>query len=694
MIDESVLHNVLVSYKTFLASKDWDAQERYKWLAIKTFQDNWNPDADNYPEMLDRSLSKTANLLASQNSYPRKMIKLLAEWSTDEVRLMFNDLFDESQDVVERIENFKGKASDVLQRYSHGEQNHYQDEHAISVYLWLRYPDKYYIFQFRLIKQCADTLNTGLIFKQGHHKDNLRRFLSFYDELCALLKSDLELSQLLVQKVAGNPHLYADPELKTLTVDVGYYIAKYYQPTGDDQSEDMVSEDLLHQKKKPVAGEVNADDKPENDAPHYWWLVANPKIWTIDGMTVGKVQNYTLYNDNGNKRHIFKNMISAKKGDKVIGYDATPTKQVVGLLEIAEDTDDQYIYFKKTESLANPIDYSALKAIPELANMEFMKNPNGSFFKLTPAEYETLMDLIREDNPLPEKEVIEPYTEKDFLEEVYMNADTLHSLEELLREKKNVILQGAPGVGKTFAARRLAYLSMGEKDKSRVEFVQFHQNYTYEDFVMGYKPDEDGGFKLRTGVFYRFCRRAQSEPERPFFFIIDEINRGNLSKIFGELLMLIENSYRGEEHAMKLAYRDELFYVPKNLYILGMMNTADRSLAMIDYALRRRFSFFEMRPAFESDGFKKYQAALNSTEFDNIIKTVEMLNSRIEGDDSLGAGFCIGHSYFCGQTEYRREWMRNVINYDIKPMLEEYWFDNKDICQQETKKLMLLLNDE
>lgn len=277
---------------------------------------------------------------------------------------------------------------------------------------------------------------------------------------------------------------------------------------------------------------------------------------------------------------------------------------------------------------------------------------------------------------------------------MFLDKNELRSLQELIKLKKNIILQGAPGVGKTFVARRLAYLMMGEKDKTRVEFIQFHQNYTYEDFIMGYKPNEDGGFILRRGVFYNFCRKAKADPTNDYFFIIDEINRGNLSKIFGELLMLIESDYRGEEHAVKLSYSDELFYVPNNVYIIGMMNTADRSLAMIDYALRRRFSFFDMRPGFDSDEFKKYQERLNNKQFDAIIEEIKRLNDTIEKDDSLGAGFCIGHSYFCNQTIYNKFWMMNVIMYDIKPTLEEYWFDNKVKCNTQIEALKKLLNDE
>ncbi len=248
-----------------------------------------------------------------------------------------------------------------------------------------------------------------------------------------------------------------------------------------------------------------------------------------------------------------------------------------------------------------------------------------------------------------------------------------------MKNKKNIILQGAPGVGKTFAAKRLAYSIIGKKDENRIEFVQFHQNYTYEDFVMGYKPVEDG-FKLEHGVFYKFCLEAKNHPDEDFFFIIDEINRGNMSKIFGELLMLIERDYRDTK--ITLAYDGLTFSVPENIHIIGMMNTADRSLAMIDYALRRRFSFFEMEPGFRSDGFKKYQKGLNNETFDQLVIKVEELNKEITLDKSLGKGFCIGHSYFCGKTICTDEWLHSIVKFDILPMLKEYWFDDSSKLQR------------
>ena len=266
------------------------------------------------------------------------------------------------------------------------------------------------------------------------------------------------------------------------------------------------------------------------------------------------------------------------------------------------------------------------------------------------------------------------YSEQDFLGEVYMTQESYATLKGLLLRKKNVILQGAPGVGKTFAAQRLAFSIMGEKDVSRVKVVQFHQSYSYEDFAMGYRPDGTS-FKLSVGPFYEFCKKAEEDDERPYFFVIDEINRGNLSKIFGELLMLIESDKRGEKYAIRLLYADEQFSVPANVHIIGMMNTADRSLAMIDYALRRRFAFFDMEPAFQSDGFKTRQNIIQNLKFDSLIATVESLNKVITEDASLGGGFRIGHSYFCTSEVIDDEWLTSVVEYELIPLLQEYWFD-------------------
>lgn len=266
------------------------------------------------------------------------------------------------------------------------------------------------------------------------------------------------------------------------------------------------------------------------------------------------------------------------------------------------------------------------------------------------------------------------YTEDDFLDEVFMAEEEYSKLVGILKAKKNVILQGAPGVGKTFAAKRLAYSVMGVKVIDRVMMVQFHQSYSYEDFIMGFRPSTTG-FELKKGAFYNFCKKAEIDSDNDYFFIIDEINRGNLSKIFGELFMLIENDKRGIE--LQLLYSDEKFAVPANVYIIGMMNTADRSLAMLDYALRRRFAFFEIKPGFETDGFREYKMSLDNDKFNKLINCVEKLNSVIASDESLGEGFCIGHSYFCNfeADKIDNECLYGIVEYELIPLLKEYWFD-------------------
>lgn len=334
-------------------------------------------------------------------------------------------------------------------------------------------------------------------------------------------------------------------------------------------------------------------------------------------------------------------------------------------------------------------------------NREFLKDKFPKYYKKSLPNGEEYLNLCNElledikkniknlpelseaawkygENPPPPPPPKEPYTKDNFLQEVYITDKEYDKLKNLILDKKNIILQGSAGVGKSYAAKRLAYSIIGEKDNERVKMIQFHQSYSYEDFIIGYRPNENG-FELKEGVFYKFCKEAEMDEnkENKYFLIIDEINRGNISKIFGELFMLIENDKRGEEYALELVYKDdEKFFVPENLYIIGLMNTADRSLAMLDYALRRRFAFYDMKPAFESEQFKEYQKNLKNSKFDNLIKKVEELNEVIKED--LGEGFCIGHSYFCNLETVEIDKLSLIIEFELIPLLKEYWFDDKE----------------
>lgn len=299
--------------------------------------------------------------------------------------------------------------------------------------------------------------------------------------------------------------------------------------------------------------------------------------------------------------------------------------------------------------------------------------------------YKTESVARRDEADEDEEDTLEEYTKEDFLSEVFMSDEQYELLKGIVYSRKNLILQGSPGVGKTFMAKRLAYSLMGVKDSSRIKMVQFHQSYSYEDFIIGYRPTSTG-FRLETGPFYDFCKKAEKD-RRPHFFIIDEINRGNVSNIFGELLMLIENDKRGEK--LNLLYSGEPFSVPSNVYIIGMMNTADRSLAIIDYALRRRFAFFTVRPAFDNILFEKVVKEKESDRLNRLISYVKALNADIANDESLGEGFEVGHSYFCTEEgiEISDVWLKSVVEYELIPLISEYWFDDKDRINEWSKKL-------
>ena len=302
------------------------------------------------------------------------------------------------------------------------------------------------------------------------------------------------------------------------------------------------------------------------------------------------------------------------------------------------------------------------------------------------------------------KESLNVYTKYDFLEEVLITEPKYDNIVNTLERKKNIILQGAPGVGKTFCAKKLMYSLMNYKDESRIKTVQFHQSYSYEDFIQGYRPNDKGNFEIKNGIFYDLVQDARKEYERAianneepkkYCMIIDEINRGNLSKVFGELMMLIESDKRDSKWSINLTYSDDDFYIPSNLYIIGTMNIADRSLATIDYALRRRFAFINLEPAFENDEacdkLKNYlvnQEKIEVSFVERIITAYRKLNNYIT--QALSKDFMIGHSYFINQfnnDEDNEEVYKSIVDYEILPLLDEYFYDDKDKIE-EAKKII------
>lgn len=647
------IHEAINQYKTQIAGC-W-RQENYKWIAVKHFQENWDIDAVDFPEMLNRSFALTKGLLDSGRYYACKMVRELTDLKPEKMRELFRTLYDEERPLGERMDVFQNGCEELLTLLRETvpgrekAKNSYQDLRAICAYLSLRYPDKYFLFKYTMYD--AFKKKVGFQETSSAEDSEVRKYENFAqlcEEIIKLAKADEDLIKQQAGLVSAEPKAYEDSRLHLLAQTIMYINQDGYE----------ISNGVKQVKTNEKPYWPSQDEYPVNITKEEWkkYIEEIELPNQVSGMKMLKA----LMELGGEA--------SCKKLSEV--YGGGPSRYIGIAVNIGKRAKK---YFNLPPCMDGEIE--RFFPIPFLGR-GIVENGSGYYTyrirdELLEALKEVDLSAIELHAPVNEK-----YTKADFLKEVFMTEGNYNSLVSLLENKKNIILQGAPGVGKTFAAKRLAYSIMGEKDDERIEFVQFHQNYSYEDFMMGYRPNETG-FELKYGIFYRFCEKAAGCPEDKYFFIIDEINRGNMSKIFGELLMLIEKDYRGEETT--LAYNGKEFSVPENLYIIGMMNTADRSLAMIDYALRRRFSFYNMTPGFESEGFGDYQKSIESKKLDKVVSKVIELNEEISKDKSLGAGFCIGHSYFCGHKPNENDsWINEVVDYDIIPMLNEYWFDDAD----------------
>lgn len=672
------LEELLAFYKKSFV-QHWE-DEKYKWEAVKCFKDNWNENED-FAEMFKKATKKAGNLLGSAGSYPLAMIFEFAKEDASTTKEMFDNLYDESLDLEQRITNFKAKSMLILDNHNNKNpdgiwKSSFQNENSISTYLWLRYPDKYYIYKFSEALKVERLLVDNPIIKKGEGIANLIASIDLYNKLAEALKEDEEITKIFKDSLTDA--CYEDPEFRTLAIDFGFHISRYYQDAVDE-----------------------SESNDEDNSVHYW--IYSPgekaKYWDqfykegIMAIGMGNIGDLKQFSSLKEVRERMKSIFDASKTYKNDGYcawqfaneikpnDVIFVKQ--GMFKIIGRgvVTSEYIYDEKRADGYNHIrkvnwthngdwdhpGQAVMKTLTDITVYTDYVNKLNSLLSVTEEEQEDVAVFNK------------PYSKSDFLKEVYISEAKYDTLVNLLERKRNIILQGAPGVGKTFAAKRLAYSILEEIDKERVKMVQFHQSYSYEDFIMGYRPNETG-FEKKAGVFYEFCKKAEMDKENKYFFIIDEINRGNMSKIFGELLMLIEKDKRGQQ--LQLLYSNEQFSIPSNLYIIGMMNTADRSLAIIDYALRRRFAFIEFEPAFESgsEGFEALKSSIENPKYAKLIDKIAELNRYIANDQSLGKGFRIGHSYFVPEngTDVDDIWLNDIVEYEVIPLLEEYWFDNTD----------------
>ena len=783
-IDESKLYSLIEIFKG--GFKENFLEEKYKWEAVKHFQDNWNIDAEDFPTMLSYALSKTGNLLAATNFFPRRMIKQYATRFPEEVRGLFEGLFNESSDLKERIDAFIAGIEYIHKQWNgNGTLNHYQTFNAVSTYLWLRYPDKYYIYKPSVAKLMFEKLGVDIKLTPLRANAVIRTY-ELYDYISKTLYKDNEFKKMLVESLADT--CYSDEFMVTAAIDLGYYFKKQQKASATT----LPPNPTLETKYWMYAPGENASK---------WSRCKEQSIICIGWDEMGDLSQINTLNEcRDSLRDVYENPDSSFMNDGLAIWEFSHVMQngdVIyakrGLSNIIARgiVKSEYIYDQSQEDFCHTrkvewthIGEWTLENIVQKTLTDITKYPD--YVK----KIETMITEGKNDN--------KQSTQYDEKYSYYIN---------LLLKNKNLILNGAPGTGKTYLAKQIAAQIIFDGNVSedfeenemfinQYGFVQFHPSYDYTDFVEGLRPtspNKDGsiGFERKDGIFKAFCRNAistsssqivltyqsiydsivkdieagaitsyqnrqgqkcplrvndkgrieyrasenspRTEKEeniklfydyfiknniydissyerddywnliaelsngstnkvdyieygwilqellnrthkvfkesiteiKPYIFIIDEVNRGEISKIFGELFFAIDPGYRGKKGKVQTQYQNLItdesdpfkdgFYIPENVYIIGTMNDIDRSVECMDFAMRRRFTFKEITAE---------ESAKNMGVDPDRMKR---LNNAISGIEGFNSSFHIGAAYFCGITDYEELW-----ELKLQGLLKEY----------------------
>ncbi len=409
----------------------------------------------------------------------------------------------------------------------------------------------------------------------------------------------------------------------------------------------------------------------------YWWLTVNPRVFRFKDFDNGDLFAYSSKNEDGSDRKILQNFQDAKKGEKVIIYENVPVGRIIGLCEIEKEWANDMLCFKKLETLTECVNRTEIEENRDIVNIEPFRYQDGIFFRLSEQEYKSVYNIIREMNPNHSYMVYQDYTKQDFMKDCFFEDEEYEELKELILKRKNVILQGPPGTGKTYLAKRMAFSLLGSKNTGQILNVQFHPKYSVDEFIEGFRPDDIGIYKYREGCFKHFCNQARNNKDCMFFLLIDEINRGDVIKIFGDTFMLLEPDKRGKENYVELPASNERFYIPENLYILGTMNIADKEQTLSDYAVRRRFNFYTVEPIYDNKDFIEFCS--KSKLKLKIIEAVKEVNKLGGGNKQ------IGHCYFC--NDYDDKELVRTVKYELIPLVEEYFKDEKGLREKAVSKL-------